>query len=100
MNNTVIVYLKSFIAFTVPALSALGAGLALYEKTNTTPTLIGWIIIGAATFGAGFVSLSSFLSRSYADHQDAKEVDAGTPQIVPAAVTAVAEPKPITPPNP
>lgn len=93
--------MKAIIAFSIPLLSGLGAMFTMYENTGL-PT--HWKIVlaacGCLSLVAGFSGLSSFLSRSYADHMDAQDVTQGAPQVVPAAVTAVAEPaKPISGPE-
>lgn len=93
MNKTFVVYLKAFISFVIPLLTGFGSAATLYEVSGLPAH---WKIVLIATtclsLVAAFSGLNAFMSRSYADHMDAQEVTAGTPQVVPAAVTAVAEP--------
>jgi hypothetical protein len=75
MNKTIVIYIKAFGAFGLPMLAALTAGLAPFTATGSLPpSHIAVVIIIATGLGAGLTGLTSFLSRSYADHQD--ETDA------------------------
>lgn len=93
MNKTFVVYLKAFIAFVIPLLTGFGSAATLYEVSGLPAH---WKIVLIATtclsLVAAFSGLNAFMSRSYADHMDSQDVNAGAAQVVPAAVTAVAEP--------
>lgn len=99
MNATFVVYVKALIAFAGPALAALVVGVTPYKDTGV-PNQIAWVIIIAGTISAGVLGIGSFLSRTFSDHQDAQEINTGTPQVVPAKVTAVAEPPISSPASP
>ena len=83
MNKTIVIYIKAAGAFVIPAGAAMGAGITPFALGTVTPNHWGVLLIILAALGAGYNGLNSFLSRSYADHQDEQDepVDGNTRDI-------------------
>ena len=91
MNETIVVYVKAAGSFIIPAGAALGAGITPFALGTVTPNHWAVLVVLLAALGAGYNGLTSYLSRSYADHQDKQD------EVLPAPKPEPAKPS-LTPP--
>lgn len=99
MNNSPfkVVWLKAFISFLIPLLTALVGSLSPYSLTGAVPpNHFAMAIIAASALIAGASALSSFLSTSFSDHKAKKE--AGLTDDAPLPITGAQVKN--TPPSP
>jgi len=82
-----IIWIKAAVAFLVPFLTGFGLAAQPYVGVDAAqPTFAGWLVLICAPLVAGLSALSSFLSRSYADHVDSLQ-DAQPPATIPPKQT-------------
>jgi hypothetical protein len=85
----IIIWIKASVAFLVPFLTGFALAAQPYVGADAAqPTFAGWLVLICAPLVAGLSALSSFLSKSYADH-----VDSLTPP-APIAAPIIPQPQP------
>ncbi len=67
MNKTLVIWIKALGAFFIPFATTLGVGIKEFGAEPNRWALAGVLLASGV---AGYTGLNSFLSRSYADHQD------------------------------
>ena len=68
-----VIYIKAFGAFAIPALSAFTASFAAFGDQDCWPSGPKWVAIGSSTLAAGISGLASYLSRGWSNHVEEKQ---------------------------
>lgn len=70
--ETVVIITKGAVVALSASASALVGSLAQWSNTDSRPTDLQWVIIGATTIGAGAAAFGGWLSSSFGKYLQAR----------------------------